>query len=243
MATTAAATAACVSLSPATVLLGAAESNNNSKEIEVCPAVVAANDAIDTAITVVVVSKSKNVVNDALLSSAADQRRVEPPRKARRTPPQPSPIPDICNDQRLQETSRPCNHPRQEMGCRERKDDQQKHCQKALVQSPMASEVPTWGEDYPGNSELKDMTPLEAFLMMMPLNELSLILKLTNKNLESSGKKELPLQELLRWFDVTLLMSASNFRGDCHTLWEGDGSVSKYIPPVNLKATGMSSNC
>jgi hypothetical protein len=76
MATTAAAAAACVSLSPATVLLGAAESNNNSKEIEVCPAVVAANDAIDTAITVVVVSKSKNVVHDALLSSAADQRRV-----------------------------------------------------------------------------------------------------------------------------------------------------------------------
>jgi hypothetical protein len=96
---------------------------------------------------------------------------------------------------------------------------------------------------FPGNSEFQDMTPLEAFLMMMPLNELSLILKLTNKNRESSGKKELPLQELLRWFDVTLLMSASNFRGDCHTLWEGDGSVSKYIPPVNLKATGMSSNC
>jgi hypothetical protein len=96
---------------------------------------------------------------------------------------------------------------------------------------------------FPGNREFQDMTSLEAFLMMMTPDELDLILELTNKNFESSGKKELSLQELLRWFGVIILMSASNFRGDCRTLWEGGGSVSKYLPPVDLKATGMSCNC
>ena len=52
------------------------------------------------------------------------------------------------------------------------------------------------------------MTPLEAFLMMMPPYELNLILELTNENLESSGKKELSLQELLCWFGVIILMAA-----------------------------------
>ena len=38
-------------------------------------------------------------------------------------------------------------------------------------------------------------------------------------------------------------MYVSNFRGDCHTLWEGGGSVLKYLPLVNLKAMGISCNC
>jgi hypothetical protein len=62
------------------------------------------------------------------------------------------------------------------------------------------------------------MTPLEAFLMMMPPVELNLILELKNKNLDSCNKKELSFQELLCWFGVTLLMYASNFRRDCRTL-------------------------
>ncbi len=79
--------------------------------------------------------------------------------------------------------------------------------------------------------------------MMMLLDELDLILELTNKILNSCSKKELCSQELLLWFGVTLLMSASNFRGDCRTLWEEGGSVSKYLPPVDLKVTGMSRKC
>ncbi len=87
------------------------------------------------------------------------------------------------------------------------------------------------------------MTPLEAFLMMMPLDELDLILELTNENFELSGKKELSLQELLRWFGVIILMSASNLRGDRRTLWEGGSYISKYLPSVDLEATEMSCNC
>ncbi len=79
-------------------------------------------------------------------------------------------------------------------------------------------------------------------MMMLP-DELDLILELTNKNLNSCGKKELSFQELLCWFGVALLMSVSNFRGDCRTLWEGGGSVLKYLPLVDLKVTGMSCNC
>jgi hypothetical protein len=32
----------------------------------------------------------------------------------------------------------------------------------------------------PGSTEFEDMTPLEAFLLMMPPDQLKLILKLTN---------------------------------------------------------------
>jgi hypothetical protein len=78
--------------------------------------------------------------------------------------------------------------------------------------------------------------------MMMLLDELNLILELRNDILESSSKKELSFQKLLCWFGMTLLMSASNFRGDCHTLLEGGRFISKYLPPVNLKMTGMSCN-
>jgi hypothetical protein len=37
-------------------------------------------------------------------------------------------------------------------------------------------------------------------------------------------------------------MSASNLRGDCHTLLEGGGSISKCLPTVDLKVTEMSCN-
>jgi hypothetical protein len=87
------------------------------------------------------------------------------------------------------------------------------------------------------------MTPLEAFLMMMFLDELDLILELTNEHLDLCGRNELSFQELLCWFGVTLLMSVSKFRGDCCTLWEGGGSITNYLPPVDLKVTGTSCNC
>ena len=41
--------------------------------------------------------------------------------------------------------------------------------------------------------------------MMMPPDELDLVLELTNKNLKSSRKNELSLQEMLRWFGVIIL--------------------------------------
>ncbi len=42
----------------------------------------------------------------------------------------------------------------------------------------------------PGNSKFENITPLEAFLMMMLLDELNLILEQKNESLESSGKKQ-----------------------------------------------------
>ncbi len=78
--------------------------------------------------------------------------------------------------------------------------------------------------------------------MMMLSDELDLILELTYKIFKLGGKKKLSFQELLCWFGVTLLMSASNFREDCCTLWEGGSSISKYLPPIDLKVTGMSCN-
>jgi hypothetical protein len=74
--------------------------------------------------------------------------------------------------------------------------------------------------------------------MMMPPDELDLIPELTNKILQLSRKKEISFQELLCWFGMIHLMSASIFRGDHYTLREGGGSISKYLPLVDLKMTG-----
>ena len=243
MATTVAtaAAAACVSLSPATVLLGAADSDNNSKEIDTTNTAVTTTA---TAATTAAVNKRKKVVNAALLSSAAASKKSRTANEGKKDPPVnlfQFPTYVVTNN------------------CK-------KHCIHAITHSRkwVAGDMTTinrsvakepssnhrWHQRwplgkkmFPGNSEFQDKTPLEAFLMMMPPDELDLILKLTNKNLELSRKKELSLQELLHWFGVIILMSASNFRGDCHTLWEGGGSISKYHPPINLKTTGMSCNC
>jgi hypothetical protein len=68
-----------ISLTPVTVILGAAK--NNGKEIEVCPT-VAADATIDTADTLVPMSKRKKVLDAALLASAAASKKP----KARRPP-------------------------------------------------------------------------------------------------------------------------------------------------------------
>ena len=236
---TAAAAAARVSLSPATVLLGAADSDNESKEIDAAnTAVTAAN----TAYTAVAVNKRKKIV-DALSSSAAASKKSRTAKEGKKDPPVnlfQFPMYVVTND------------------CKKHHIDAITHGRKwvagdaktingSIAKEPLSNQrwhqrCPLDEKVFPGNREFQDMTPLEAFLMMMPPDELDLILELTNKNFESSGKKELSLQELLRWFGVIILMSASNFRGDRRTLWEGGGSVSKYLPPVDLKATGMSPN-
>jgi hypothetical protein len=87
MATTAAAAAAArVSLSRATVLLGAADSDDNSKEIKVCPAVVAADAIADTTVTAVAVSKRKKVIDAASLPSAAALKKSRTAKEGKKDP-------------------------------------------------------------------------------------------------------------------------------------------------------------
>jgi hypothetical protein len=94
----------------------------------------------------------------------------------------------------------------------------------------------------PGDRDFEDMSPLEAFLHMMPPAQLSLVLNLTNKRLATKKKKELTKQELLQWIGVCVLISSTNFRGDRRKLWEGGGAISRFLPSYNLRDTGMSRN-
>jgi hypothetical protein len=87
------------------------------------------------------------------------------------------------------------------------------------------------------------MSPLAAFVHMMPLEQLDLVLELTNESLAAKGKKELTRQQLLRWIGVCMLIASINFRGNRRKLWEGGGAASKYLPSYDLRATGMSRNC
>jgi hypothetical protein len=94
----------------------------------------------------------------------------------------------------------------------------------------------------PGNPNFADMSPLAAFVHMMPPEQLDLVLELTNERLAAKKKKELTRQELLRWIGVCMLIASINFRGDRRKLWEGGGAASKYLPSYDLRATGMSRN-
>ena len=91
----------------------------------------------------------------------------------------------------------------------------------------------------PGNLDFVDMSPLAAFIHMMPLEQLDLMLELTSERLDAKKKKELTRQELLRWIGVCMLIASINFRGDHRKLWEGGGAASKYLPSYDLSATGM----
>jgi hypothetical protein len=94
----------------------------------------------------------------------------------------------------------------------------------------------------PGNLDFVDMSPLAAFIHMMPLEQLDLMLELTSERLAAKKKKELPRQELLRWIGVCMLIASINFHGNRRKLWEGGGAASKYLPSYDLSATGMSRN-
>ncbi len=82
----------------------------------------------------------------------------------------------------------------------------------------------------PGNPDFADMSPLAAFVHMIPPEQLDLMLELTSERLVAKAKKELILQELLRWIGVCMLIASINFRSNRHKLWEGGGAASKYLP-------------
>jgi hypothetical protein len=94
----------------------------------------------------------------------------------------------------------------------------------------------------PGNPEYGNMSPLQAFLHMMPPAQLAPMLELTNVRLAAKDKCKMTHQELLRWIGVCVLIASINFRGDRRKLWEGGGATSKYLPSYDLRATGMSCN-
>jgi len=94
----------------------------------------------------------------------------------------------------------------------------------------------------PGNPDFADMSPLAAFVHMMPPEQLDLMLELTSERLAAKAKNELTRQELLRWTGVCMLIASINFHGNCRKLWEGGGATSKYLPSYDLSATGMLRN-
>ncbi len=66
----------------------------------------------------------------------------------------------------------------------------------------------------PSNPDFADMLAIDAFLHMMPPEQLALMLDLTYKRLDTKGKRELTRQEFLWWIDVCILIASINFWGD-----------------------------
>ena len=54
----------------------------------------------------------------------------------------------------------------------------------------------------PGNPEYSNMSPLQAFLHMMPTAQLTMMLELTNQRLVEKEKQKMSHQELLQWIDA-----------------------------------------
>jgi hypothetical protein len=150
---------------------------------KICPT-VAANAISNTTNTAIAMSKRKKVIHAAWSSSVAVSK------KSRTTKGKEPPI-NLCQFQTYQVTN-----------------DCLKHCVHAITHGrkwvtgnpntitgsidhkPLSNyqwhqRCPLGKKVFPGNSEFKNMTPLEAFLMMMPLDELDLTLELTNKILDS----------------------------------------------------------
>jgi hypothetical protein len=89
-----------------------------------------------------------------------------------------------------------------------------------------------------GNPDLADMSAIDAFLHMMPPEQLALMMELTNERLATKGKMELTRQELLRWIGVCIMIASINFWGDRRNLWEGSRRYSKFLPPLQPACNG-----
>ncbi len=94
----------------------------------------------------------------------------------------------------------------------------------------------------PGNLEHSIVSPLQAFLHMIPPAQLTLMLEVTNERLVEKEKQEMTRQELLRWIGVCVLIAGIIFCGRRRNLWEGGSTALKYLPSYNLHATGMLRN-
>ncbi len=181
---TIAAAIACVSLSLVVVLLSTA--NGNGKEIKVCPT-VAADTASNTADTTTAMSKRKKVIDASSSSSAAASK------KSRTTKGKKPPI-NLCQfltyaviNNCMKQNVHAIAHSRKGVTgnakmitgsiAHESSSNHQWH-----QRCPLGKKV------FPDNSKFENMTPLEAFLMMMLPDELNLILELSNKILKLSRK-------------------------------------------------------
>jgi|SaaInl74LU_5_DNA_1037368.scaffolds.fasta_scaffold28653_3 hypothetical protein len=73
----------------------------------------------------------------------------------------------------------------------------------------------------------RQMTRLQALLLMWPPKHLELVLELTNQNLKAAWKQELTEQELVKWLGVCLLITRLDYFGSRRDLWDDPKSYSK----------------
>ena len=86
-----------------------------------------------------------------------------------------------------------------------------------------------------------ETTPMKAFMLMFPQEQLEVMLRLTNERLTKLKLDVTKIEELLKWFGVLILATRFEF-GSRSDLWSTTGP-SKYIDaPAFGKKTGMSRN-
>ena len=78
---------------------------------------------------------------------------------------------------------------------------------------------------------------MEYFLALFPPEQLTAMLGLLNRRLEAAAKKEAMTGELLKCFEVLILITRFKF-GKRRDLWSNT-APSKYIPAPDFGATGM----
>jgi hypothetical protein len=104
----------------------------------------------------------------------------------------------------------------------------------------MACQYNVGREYYPGCDESRKYRPYDYFMACFPSKQLKYMVDETSKRLRADNKVGTSLGELLKFFGVTILMTAFEF-GERHSLWEKNHHRScKYIPAPHFGQTGMS---
>ena len=90
---------------------------------------------------------------------------------------------------------------------------------------------------YPGTAAEEDLSKIDKFLLIIPPNQIDLIIKLTNHNLAESGKKLLTKSMLFICFGIIVLLTCCDVRNR-RRLWDKRGSGNTF-PLLNLTGLGL----
>ena len=94
---------------------------------------------------------------------------------------------------------------------------------------------------FPGCEEGKNTTRLEYFILMFPPNQLTEMLRLTNRELKEKEEKSMKFGEMVEFMGICIIITRFQFLSRQY-LWS-QTAPSKYVPAFKLgQLTGMAWN-
>ena len=85
---------------------------------------------------------------------------------------------------------------------------------------------------FPGCEEGKNMTRLEYFILMFPPNQLTEMVRLTNRELKEKEEKSMTIGEMVEFMGICIIITRFQFLSRQY-LWS-QTAPSKYVPAFKL---------